>query len=140
MPACPSSQTAPPPFSDTPSLQTQPQSHTAATTTLSTQFAHSLDAAGKRRLLAFVTGSPRAPAAGLGALSPPLSISRNGGGGGRSSSDSGDGRGAGGAAAARLPSAHTCFNHLLLPAYRDRETLFARLRVALEHCEGFGLM
>ena len=36
---------------------------------------------------------------GLASLQPPLVISRNGGG------------------ADRLPTAHTCFNHLLLPAY-----------------------
>ena len=54
--------------------------------------------AKRRRLLFFVTGSDRAPIKGLGALA--LTVSRNG-------PDS-----------PRLPTAHTCFNHLLLPEYR----------------------
>ena len=53
----------------------------------------------KRRLLTFVTGSDRVPIEGLRALQPPFTISKNGG------------------HSNRLPSAHTCFNHLLLPAY-----------------------
>ncbi len=56
------------------------------------------DDAKRRRLLFFVTGSDRAPIKGLGALA--LTVSRNG-------PDS-----------PRLPTAHTCFNHLLLPEYR----------------------
>jgi hypothetical protein len=40
----------------------------------------------------------------------------------------------------RLPTAHTCFNHLLLPAYTSKEKLQERLRTALEHAEGFGLL
>eukprot|EP00983_Pelagomonas_calceolata_P109731 1159589-Pelagomonas_calceolata.AAC.8 len=37
----------------------------------------------------------------------------------------------------RLPTAHTCFNHLLLPAYTSKEMLQDRLRKALEYAEGF---
>ncbi len=40
----------------------------------------------------------------------------------------------------RLPTAHTCFNHLLLPSYSSRDVLRQRLEMALEHSEGFGLM
>ncbi len=40
----------------------------------------------------------------------------------------------------RLPTAHTCFNHLLLPSYSSREALHQRLEMALENAEGFGLM
>ncbi len=40
----------------------------------------------------------------------------------------------------RLPTAHTCFNSLLLPAYTSKERLQERLATALEHAEGFGLM
>lgn len=40
----------------------------------------------------------------------------------------------------RLPTAHTCFNHLLLPAYTSKEVLQERLRTALEYAEGFGLL
>lgn len=40
----------------------------------------------------------------------------------------------------RLPTAHTCFNHLLLPPYTSKQVLAERLATALEHSEGFGLM
>ncbi len=40
----------------------------------------------------------------------------------------------------RLPTAHTCFNHLLLPDYTSRGALQQRLTMALEHAEGFGLL
>ena len=58
------------------------------------------DDAERRRLLFFLTGSDRAPVKGLGALA--ITVSRNG-------PDS-----------LRLPTAHTCFNVLLLPDYRAR--------------------
>eukprot|EP00878_Enallax_costatus_P019059 GHUV01020096.1.p1 GENE.GHUV01020096.1~~GHUV01020096.1.p1 ORF type:complete len:379 (+),score=90.25 GHUV01020096.1:952-2088(+) len=83
---------------------------------------HALDDDQQKRLLFFITGSDRVPIKGLGHLSPPFVISRNG------SEDS------------RLPTAHTCFNHLLLPAYRDKETLRQRLLLAIENAEGFGLL
>ncbi|KAI8470880.1 MAG: hypothetical protein J3K34DRAFT_451731 [Monoraphidium minutum] len=86
------------------------------------EIAHALDEPGRKRLLSFITGTDRVPIRGLGALSPPFVITPNGG-----HSD-------------RLPTAHTCFNHLLLPQYRDKETLKARLMLALENSEGFGLM
>ena len=56
--------------------------------------------AERRRLLFFLTGSDKAPVKGLGALV--VTVSRNG-------PDS-----------LRLPTAHTCFNVLLLPDYRVR--------------------
>jgi ubiquitin-protein ligase E3 A len=40
----------------------------------------------------------------------------------------------------RLPTAHTCFNHLLLPPYSTKEVLRQRLECALDNSEGFGLM
>ena len=55
---------------------------------------HSLDEENKRKLLFFVTGSDRAPIKGLANVR--FVISKNG-----FHSD-------------RLPTAHTCFNHLLL--------------------------
>ena len=64
--------------------------------------AHALPEAGKRRLLSFITGSDRVPIDGLRNLRPPFTISRNG------------------AHSSRLPTAHTCFNHLLLPQYKVR--------------------
>jgi hypothetical protein len=86
------------------------------------QIAHSFDEAQRKRLLFFITGSDRVPIKGLAHLAPPFTISRNGG------------------HSARLPTAHTCFNHLLLPGYCDKETLRARLLLAIENAEGFGLM
>ena len=40
--------------------------------------------------------------------------------------------------AARLPTAYTCYGTLLLPEYRDRETLRKKLGRALENAKGFG--
>ena len=77
----------------------------------------SMDA--KRRLLAFFTGCDRAPVAGLGALT--LTIQRAG------------------ADSERLPSAHTCFNVLLLPDYGSKAKLRAKLLTAIENGQGFGL-
>ncbi len=39
---------------------------------------------------------------------------------------------------ARLPASMTCFGYLLLPEYKDRETLKLKLAVALENAKGFG--
>ncbi len=39
----------------------------------------------------------------------------------------------------KLPTAHTCFNTLLLPSYRSREVMSERLRLAIMNSEGFGL-
>jgi ubiquitin-protein ligase E3 A len=38
----------------------------------------------------------------------------------------------------RLPSAHTCFNHLLLPEYSSKEVLAEKLLYAIHQSEGFG--
>ena len=40
----------------------------------------------------------------------------------------------------QLPSAHTCFNHLLLPNYSTREKLKEKLLIAIINSEGFGLL
>ena len=39
----------------------------------------------------------------------------------------------------RLPSAHTCFNVLLLPEYSSQDKLRQRLLLAIENAQGFGL-
>eukprot|EP00198_Chlamydomonas_reinhardtii_P006699 XP_001696035.1 predicted protein [Chlamydomonas reinhardtii] len=78
-----------------------------------------LDLDQKRRFLAFTTGCDRAPVAGLGALV--LTIQRSG-------PDS-----------ERLPSAHTCFNVLMLPDYSTRSKLKTKLLTAIENAQGFGL-
>ena len=59
---------------------------------------------------------------GLANLRPPFVISRNG------------------PHSERLPTAHTCFNHLLLPEYKDRESLQKCLLTAINNAEGFGLI
>ena len=74
----------------------------------------------KKKLLAFCTGSDRAPIRGLQALG--LVISRMG-------PDSN-----------RLPVAHTCFNHLLIPEYPTKEKLRNKLTAAIVHAEGFGTL
>ncbi|KAL3657909.1 hypothetical protein V7S43_017108 [Phytophthora oleae] len=80
---------------------------------------HALPLEDKKKLLRFATGSDRVPIRGLSNLV--FVISRNG-----SDSD-------------RLPTAHTCFNHLLLPEYSTREKLKERLLLAINQAEGFGL-
>eukprot|EP00752_Nemacystus_decipiens_P004319 g3945.t1 len=82
---------------------------------------HEFGEASKRKLLKFATGSDRAPIQGLGSSALSLVISKNGG-----DSD-------------RLPTAHTCFNHLLLPSYSTKAKLKDRLDLAIEQSEGFGL-
>lgn len=74
----------------------------------------------KKKFLKFTTGSDRAPIDGLSQLG--LILSRN--------TDEDE----------RLPSSHTCFNHLLLPAYSSIDILRSKLRYAMDQAtEGFGL-
>jgi len=81
---------------------------------------HSLSLEEKKKLLFFSTGSDRAPIGGLANLN--FVITRHG-----SDSD-------------RLPQAHTCFNHLLLPEYSTKEKLRDRLMAAINNAEGFGML
>lgn len=100
---------------------------------------HSLSTDEKKKFLFFVTGCDRAPINGLGKYYWPIfnykfnliflflgsliiTISRFG-----PDSD-------------KLPCAHTCFNHLLLPDYENKEKLRERLVIAIKNSEGFGLM
>eukprot|EP00624_Nannochloropsis_granulata_P006748 evm.model.NODE_51206_length_4267_cov_13.577221.1 len=80
---------------------------------------HEMDLTSQRQLLMFVTGSAKAPIGGLGKLS--LLIQRAG-----PDSD-------------HLPTAHTCFNALLMPEYGSKEKLKERLMKAISECRGFGL-
>ena len=73
----------------------------------------------RKLFLAFVTGCPRAPVAGLGACR--MLVQRAG-----PDSES-------------LPTAHTCFNILMLPDYTTEDKLRAKLTVAINQAEGFGL-
>lgn len=74
----------------------------------------------KKMLLEFFTGSDRIPVGGLSRLKPKI----------QSSGPDSD----------RLPTAHTCFNILLLPAYKSREKLKERLTKAIENAKGFGMI
>ncbi|CAM9464426.1 unnamed protein product [Discosporangium mesarthrocarpum] len=73
----------------------------------------------QRNLLMFVTGSKRAPLGGL--LHMHFKIQRAG-----PDTD-------------QLPTAHTCFNTLMLPDYSSAEKLKRSLSIAITECEGFGL-
>uniref|UniRef100_A0A383WLR6 HECT-type E3 ubiquitin transferase n=1 Tax=Tetradesmus obliquus TaxID=3088 RepID=A0A383WLR6_TETOB len=73
----------------------------------------------KRAFLQFCTGCDRAPVAGLGALRLLLQ---------RAGPDS-----------EKLPTAHTCFNTLLLPEYSSRAKLQRKLMTAIQNAQGFGL-
>lgn len=84
------------------------------------ELVHSMSLDDKRRLLQFTTGSDRIPVGGLAKLR--LIITRNG-----PDSD-------------RLPSAHTCFNVLLLPEYKDKEKLKNLTYKAIKECKGFGML
>lgn len=81
---------------------------------------HSLEMELKRKFLVFSTGSDRVPIKGLGNLK--LVISRHGGD------------------ESRLPSAHTCFNHLLLPEYKTEEVMRRQLLLAITDTEGFHIV
>ena len=72
----------------------------------------------KKKFLFFVTGCDRAPIDGLGSL--PFAISRN-------------------ANVNELPSAHTCFNNLILPDYQNKDLMKKKIQIAINYSEGFGL-
>eukprot|EP00741_Cyanophora_paradoxa_P010183 tig00020510_g9858.t1 len=90
-------------------------------------YVEALTAAGRARLLAFATGSPRAPPGGFAHLvassgrQEPFQLVRE------------DREGPG-----RLPTAHTCFNQLVLPRYASPEALRAALDAAIGADHGFG--
>lgn len=81
---------------------------------------HDMSDEDKRKLLQFTTGTDRAPVGGLSQLR--LVIARNG-------PDS-----------ERLPTAHTCFNVILLPDYKNRDKLKERLHKAITYAKGFGML
>ena len=71
------------------------------------------------KLLQFATGTSRAP---LDGFDPAFTVTR-----------------AEGVDENALPTAHTCFNQLVLPEYKSVETLMAKLRYAFDSSEGFML-
>ena len=80
---------------------------------------HEFTVEHKKQFLKFCTGSDRVPIRGLKDLR--FIIGRNG--------DDSD----------LLPTSHTCFNHLLLPAYMTKQKLHDKLLLAISNCQGFGL-
>ncbi|XP_069086869.1 probable E3 ubiquitin-protein ligase HERC4 [Pleurodeles waltl] len=74
----------------------------------------------KKQFLLFMTGSDRIPILGMKSLK--LVIQSTGGG------------------EEYLPVAHTCFNLLDLPKYKDKLTLKRKLIQAIDHYEGFSLV
>lgn len=74
----------------------------------------------RRQLLAFTTGSDRAPITGLEDVEFILGIE--------------------GTDEEKLPIAHTCFNQLLLPDYQSKAKMKIKLTQAVENCEGFGMV
>ncbi|MCJ1381782.1 hypothetical protein MMC17_004893 [Xylographa soralifera] len=77
--------------------------------------------ADRRKVLKYVTSTPRAPLLGFGQLNPRFSIR-----------DSGSDQ-------TRLPSSSTCVNLLKLPIYSDMNTLRAKLQYAIDAGAGFNL-
>ena len=71
-----------------------------------------------RKLLEFVTASPRVPARGIDDVL--FTIQRNG---------VGD---------EHLPTSFTCFGRLLLPEYSSKEIMAEKLKLAIENSTGFG--
>jgi len=83
---------------------------------------HEMALQEKKQFLFFTTGSDRSPIGGLGKLN--LVITRQ----------------AASAGTNRLPTAHTCFNHLILPEYENKAKLDLMLKKAIANSTGFGLM
>ena len=81
----------------------------------------SFDDTERRKVLKFVTSTPRAPLLGFGQLNPRFSIR-----------DAGDDQ-------TRLPSTSTCVNLLKLPRYSDAQTLTQKLLYSVNSGAGFDL-
>jgi len=82
---------------------------------------YELDDVDRRKVLKFVTSTPRAPLLGFGHLNPKFSI--------RDSSEDVE----------RLPSTSTCVNLLKLPRYKDEKTMREKLLYAVNSGAGFDL-
>jgi len=78
--------------------------------------------AQRKKFLEFTTGSSRSPLRGLHELK--MKVTKVG-------PDRYDGH--------HLPTAHTCYNTLILPYYKSKKLLYRKLVIAIENSEGFGL-
>ena len=74
----------------------------------------------RKKLLAFTTGSDRAPITGLEDVEFIVGLE--------------------GEDEEKLPIAHTCFNQLIFPKYKSREKMASKLKQAIENSEGFGMV
>ncbi|KFY01606.1 hypothetical protein O988_02651, partial [Pseudogymnoascus sp. VKM F-3808] len=89
----------------------------------------------KKRLLEFVTASDRVPVGGMRNLV--FVVQRNGEGEEGDVAEEEEGEGTEGhVGRGRLPTSYTCYGTLLLPEYKDRETLKRKLGMALENAKG----
>ena len=70
----------------------------------------------KKKLLYFVTSSPRAPINGLGSI--PFVIARDGN-------------------PEHIPTSHTCFFMLVLPDDPNEERMYHKIKIAIDNSEGF---
>ena len=106
----------------------------AAVQALATVLA-ALTRAQRRLFLLFVTGAPRLPVGGFGALVPRLTVARKPPpalpAGARA-----DAAAVRAATDAMLPSANCCFALLKLPSYSSADVLRERLLYAIENCQG----
>eukprot|EP00834_Sanchytrium_tribonematis_P005088 NODE_286_length_10728_cov_0.553298.p10 type:complete len:115 gc:universal NODE_286_length_10728_cov_0.553298:4436-4092(-) len=84
------------------------------------EIVHEFSLNDQKKLLYFITSSDRVPSGGFTKMN--FVISRNG------------------ADTDRVPTAHTCFNVLLLNEYSSRLKLKEKLRTAILNAEGFGLL
>lgn len=73
----------------------------------------------QKKLLHFATGSDRVPVGGMADLNFKISKSET--------------------STNWLPVAHTCFNQLCLPPYKNRKELKQKLIIGISNAEGFGL-
>ncbi|KAG8230516.1 hypothetical protein J437_LFUL010036 [Ladona fulva] len=117
------------------------------------EIVHSMSLESKRKLLQFATGSDRVPVGGLSKLK--LVIARNGPDSDRGRQETGGGDRAFAletlallstivwkfsSVFQKLPTAHTCFNVLMLPEYESKEKLNDRLLKAINYSKGFGML
>lgn len=75
----------------------------------------------KKKLLLFATGSDRVPIGGMGEMEfkiVRMEVVHS---------------------TSMLPMAHTCFNQLCLPPYKNRKVLKQKLTIAISNAEGFGI-
>ena len=99
---------------------------------------HGFSEKQKKKLLSFATGSDRVPLGGLSKVK--FIIAKNGADSDRFVDACKKKRYIAYFLSIRLPTAHTCFNVLLLCEYSSKEKLEERLLKAITHAKGFGMI